>query len=148
LELREQGVQGSILVLGAIVDGEQEQVVAHDLAICIHSESRIEQLAREARRQGRRCNVHLKVDTGMGRLGVLPGRALALARRIARSPWLRLEGVATHFAGTSAARDAENERQLAAFLDVRAAIAKEGLGAPLHHAAASAALFSDLDAEF
>jgi len=148
LELREQGIDGSILVLGAIVDGEQERVVAHDVAVCIHSESRIEQLAREARRQGRRCKVHLKVDTGMGRLGVLPARALALARRIARSPWLELEGVATHFAGTQAGRDRENEAQLEAFLDVRAAIVKEGLGKPVWHAAASAALFSDLDAEF
>jgi alanine racemase len=147
LELRDHGIHGSILVLGAIVDGEQERVVGNDVAVCIHSESRIAQLAREARRQGRRCRVHLKVDTGMGRLGVLPSRALALARQIARSPWLELEGVATHFAGTGAGRDPENEAQLEAFLAVRAAITKEGLGHPLWHAAASAALFSDLRAE-
>ncbi len=147
LELRGHGIRGSILILGAIVDGEQEQVVAHDVSVCIHSESRIEQLAAEARRQGRRCRVHLKVDTGMGRLGVLPGRALALARRIVRSPWLELEGVATHLAGTEAGHDAGNGEQLEAFLAVRDSIRREGLGQPLHHAAASAAIFSDLDAE-
>jgi alanine racemase len=148
LELRDHGVRGAILILGAIVDGEQEQVVAHDVSVCIHSETRIEALAREARRQGKRCKLHLKVDTGMGRLGVLPKRALALARRIARSPWLELEGVATHFAGTDSRADPENEKQLDAFLDVKAQVEKEGLGAPLYHAAASAAVFSDLDAQF
>lgn len=148
LELRAAGIGATILILGAIIDGEQEKVVAHDLSVCIHSESRIDQLAREARRQRHRCKVHLKIDTGMGRLGVLPSRALALARRIARSPWLELEGVATHFAGTSAAHDPANEAQLAAFLEVRAAVEREGLGAPLWHAAASAALFSGMRAEF
>lgn len=148
LELRQAGIAGTVLVLGAIVDGEQASVLAHDVSVSIHSETRIDRLAREARRQGRRCRVHLKVDTGMGRLGVLPSRALALARRIARSSWLELEGVATHFAGTSAADDPENAAQLAAFLDVRAAVEREGLGAPLWHAAASAALFSRLRAGF
>ena len=147
LELRAHGIVGQVLVLGAIIDGEQESVVAHDISVCIHSESRIEQLAREARRQGRRCRVHLKVDTGMGRLGVTASKALPLARRIARSHDLVFEGVATHFAGTSAGHDPENTRQLELFLQVRAAIDQEGLGAPLYHAAASAALFSDLDAE-
>lgn len=147
LELREAGVRGTILVLGAIVEGEQERVVANDLSVCIHSESRIERLAREARRLGRRCRVHLKIDTGMGRLGVLPTRALALARRIARSRDLALEGVATHFAGTSSRRDPENRRQLELFLRVKAAIEREGLGEPIYHAASSAVVFSDLDAE-
>jgi len=148
LELREAGIRGTILVLGAIVEGEQERVVANDLSVCIHAETRVDRLEQEARRQGRRARVHLKVDTGMGRLGVLPSRALALARRIARSRDLSFEGVATHFAGTSCKRDPENERQRDAFLKVRAAVEREGLGRPLYHAAASAALFSDLDAEF
>ena len=147
LELREAGIRGTILVLGAIVEGEQESVVQNDLSVCIHSETRIDRLAREARRLGRRCKVHLKIDTGMGRLGVLPTRALALARRIAKSRDLELEGVATHFAGTSSRRDPENRRQLETFLRVRAAIAREGLGEPIYHAAASAVLFSGLDAE-
>ncbi|MBM4014299.1 MAG: alanine racemase [Planctomycetes bacterium] len=147
LELRAAGIAGPIVILGAIIDGEQEQVVTHGLEVTIHSESRIDHLAREARRQQRRCRVHLKVDTGMGRLGVLPQRAMALLRRIAKNPWLELAGVATHFAGTGAARDAGNEEQLARFLELREQVRREGLGQPLWHAAASAALFSDLKAE-
>lgn len=147
LELRSAGIGSKILILGAIVDGEQEQVVAHGLAVAIHSESRIAQLAREARRQRHVCKVHLKVDTGMGRLGVLPSRALALLRRIAKNPWLELEGVATHFAGTSSGEDRGNEEQLEEFLELRNAVRQEGLGQPLWHAAASAAIFSSLGAE-
>jgi alanine racemase len=147
LELREAGIATPIVILGAIIDGEQEQVVSHGLEVTIHSESRIDCLAREARRQGRRCRVHFKVDTGMGRLGVLPQRAMALLRRIARQPWLELAGIATHFAGTAARRDAGNEEQLARFLDLRDQVRREGLGQPLWHAASSAALFSPLRAE-
>ncbi len=147
LELRAAGITTPIVILGAIIDGEQEQVVAHGLEVTIHSESRIDCLAREARRQGRRCKVHLKIDTGMGRLGVLPQRALVLLRRISRQPWLELVGVATHFAGTGAGRDPGNEAQLARFLELREQVRREGLGQPLWHAAASAAIFSALDAE-
>jgi len=142
IELRESQVHGLILILGTIVAGEVEPVVAGDLSVCIHSQSRIDALADEARRQGKRCRVHLKVDTGMTRLGVLPSRALDVARHIARKKELVFEGVATHLAGTSGS-DEGNRHQMEIFLELRERIRAEGLGAPLFHAAASAGVFSD-----
>ena len=79
LELREAGITAPLLVLGAIVPGEMTAVVENDIATCIHSVQRASLLSEVARSLGRRARVHLKVDTGMGRLGVRPEIALALA---------------------------------------------------------------------
>ena len=96
LELRVAGIVAPILILGTIIPEEVPQVVSHDVRVCIHSMDRIESLAAESARQGRRTRVHLMVDTGMGRLGALPPRAAELARAVAASAWLELEGVCTH----------------------------------------------------
>ena len=143
IELRAAGIEGVVLILGAILEGEVARVVREGVSVCVHSESRVESLEAEARRQGRPAAVHLKVDTGMGRLGVLPSRALPLAWRIARSPHLEFEGVATHLAGVRC-DDRGNERQLDRFHEVAATIRREGLGNPSFHAVASTGLFSSL----
>lgn len=96
LELRAAGIDAPILILGTIISEETPQVVSHDLSVCVHSMDRIRGLEDESRRQGRRTRVHLHVDTGMGRLGAAPARALDLARAAASSQWLELEGVASH----------------------------------------------------
>ncbi len=147
IELRQAGVAGMILVLGAIIPGEVERVIRQDISVCIHSESRIDAMASECRRQGRRARVHLKVDTGMGRLGVLPQRVLPLARKISQHQELEWEGVLTHFAGTQCAPDPENQAQWELFQEVREQIRREGMGEPLFHASASPAVFSALPAD-
>jgi alanine racemase len=148
LELRSAGVGGMILVLGAIIPGEVRCVLRSDVSVCIHSRNRLEILADEARRVGRRCRVHLKVDTGLGRLGVLPSKALDLARSIHRDPDLIFEGVATHLAGVSGEKDPLNDRQLELFAGIRESIRAEGLGDPLFHASASPGLYTARPAEF
>lgn len=148
IELRDAGVKGLVLILGAIIPGEAKQVVARDVSICIHSQSRLEALVHEAHRIGRRCRVHLKIDTGLGRLGVMPSKALPLARLIARHRELVFEGVATHLAGVSLGPDPENERQLEVFAGLRARIHAEGLGAPAFHASASPGILARWGGEF
>jgi len=139
LELRAAGLRAPILILGTIIPEEEAQVVSHDVRVCVHSMERIESLEQESRRQGRRTRVHLMVDTGMGRLGVLPGRALDLARAISHSPHLEFEGLATH---TSSSRPGhpftrvQHERLAALLAELRA----DGLDPPLVHMANTAAL--------
>jgi len=96
LELRAAGITAPILILGTIIPEEEAQVVSHDVRVCVHSMDRIATLEDESRRQGRRTRVHVMVDTGMGRLGALPARASELARAVAASRWLELEGIASH----------------------------------------------------
>lgn len=147
LELRRAGIDAPILILGAIVDGEMDAVVANDIAICCHSFSRLQRLQQEARRQGRRCRVHVMVDTGMGRLGPFPQLALELAEAIAASDWLMLEGVATHFSSSSLKDDDFTRKQIGRFLAFRDQLVARGVPAPVLHAANSGAvLYEDCSA--
>lgn len=145
LELRAAGLVAPILILGTIIPEEEAQVVSHDVRVCVHSMERVESLEQESRRQGRRTRVHLMVDTGMGRLGVLPSRALDLARAVARSPHLVLEGLATH---TSSSRPGhpftrvQHERLAAILAELRG----DGLDPPLVHMANTAALLGAVGA--
>ncbi|MFQ5845427.1 MAG: alanine racemase [Planctomycetota bacterium] len=142
IELRRAGISIPILILGAIVRGELDDVVAHDVAVTVHSAQRVRLLEREARRVGRRVAVHLKVDTGLARLGCLPRRAPDLARLIHASEHLRFEGLCTHFSSVSPDGDGTTARQLERFEQVCKGIRAAGVPPPRRHAAASAAILS------
>ncbi len=143
LELRVAGIEAPILILGTIIPEEVPQVVSHDVRVCIHSMDRIESLETEAERQGRVLKVHLMVDTGMGRLGALPPRATDLARRLAGSRSLQLEGVATHVSASRSAHPFTDvqSRRLQAMLDELAA---DGVSPPLVHFANTAAILGNV----
>jgi len=138
LELLRAGIRVPTLILGAIVESEVDDVVANEIRTCIHSEEHVDALEDAARRRGRRVRVHLMVDTGMGRLGVTPENVRRLARRIAASPWLLLEGICTHLSSVygPAREDREyTDGQYRRFLD-----AVTGIGADLAHTPSSGPL--------
>jgi len=141
MELRRAGISIPIVILGAVVHGELADVVAHDIAVTVHSKERVRVLAREARRAGRPVSVHLKVDTGMGRLGCAPGVAPDVARLICEQEFLRFEGLCTHFS-EAAARSDFTARQISIFEEVTRAIRRENLAVPPRHGAASATILT------
>jgi len=138
MELRRAGISIPILVLGTIIPGELSDVVDHDIAVTVHSSERVRRLGREARRAGRPVSVHLKVDTGMGRLGCAPGIAVEIARLIRATEFLRFDGLCTHFAS---ANDAQMTAiQVRRFEEVSRAIEAAGIPLPPRHASASGAI--------
>ncbi|MHC4940175.1 MAG: alanine racemase [Planctomycetota bacterium] len=139
IELRHAGISIPIVILGAIVPGEMTAVVAHDVEVTVHSGERVRLLEREARRANRRVRVHLKVDTGMGRLGCSPGRAAELAAIIDQSEFLDFVGLCTHFSSVGAQPDEFTQGQVALFESVSRSIAEAGVPLPARHASASAA---------
>ena len=141
IELRRAGIPGRILILGAVVQGELPDVVAHDIGVTVHSTERVRLLEREGRRANRRVSVHLKVDTGMGRLGCAPARAVEIARLIHSCDFLSLDGLCTHFSSVGP-DDEFTDRQIAAFDEVCGAIEGSGVPIPMRHAAASAAILA------
>jgi len=142
ITLRESGIGAPILILGAIVEGEIEQVVAYDITTCLHSTERAQRLDREARRQGRQASVHVMVDTGMARLGVRPHRIADLLARIAKCPNLRLTGLCTHFSSAYSIADEFTPVQQRRFdAVIESALAALAPARPLVHAANSAAIF-------
>ena len=95
---------------------------------------------------GSPVRVHLKIDTGMHRMGSLPADAVLVAQAIAASPSLRLEALWTHMARADEPASGATERQLSVFADVRQSLAANNINAPMHHAANSAAALLRSDA--
>jgi alanine racemase len=146
IQLREGGIPGPILILGAIVEEEIHKVVQYDISVTVHSSDLLPLLNQEARRRNRRLRVHLKIDTGMARLGASPARALDVARAVLDCPNLLLEGVSTHLASASNP-DAVRE-QLDQFRSAIDELTEDGITPPILHAANSAGLFTCPESHF
>ena len=144
LELRSDGIRAPILVLGTIIDDEARDCLRHRVQIALHSSDRRARIQDLASELGVRAQVHLNVDTGMGRLGVLPGRALDLLREIRRSPNLDLCGVMTHVSAAEGALADSTREQARTFEAVLRQARAEQLLRGSIHMANSAALFTSL----
>lgn len=139
VELRDAGVTEPILLLSEPPEGSAEAVVAGGLTPTVATEESLAQLSAAAKSFGTNLAVHVKVDTGMHRLGAEPAAATGLVAAVEADPVLRLEGVYTHLAvadGSSAEDRSFTEAQLARF---DAAVATFGTRPRLLHAANSAA---------
>jgi alanine racemase len=142
IELRAAGIRTPILLLGHTAPEEAEAVVAHDLAATVFQPQTARALSAAAGRAGRPARVHLKIDTGMGRIGVAPSRAPALARELSALGGVVLEGCCTHFA-TADELDLQPARaQLRMFLTVLRRLEDAGVPPGIRHAANSAAMLA------
>jgi alanine racemase len=138
--LRRGGIQVPILVMGPMPPDAAEVARAHRLDVAIHDVAVAERLSGLAGRGGPLTRVHLKVDTGMARLGVAPHEAAAAAAKLARLPGIRLEGLMSHFAD---GEEADAARwQLDRFLEVDRALRAAGVAPLLRHVANSAGLLA------
>jgi len=139
LELRAAGIRAPILVLGAYYNHHQDDVIAERLTPVIYDRGDLERFAGAAKRVGRRLDVHVKVDTGMSRLGVAPGELPATLERVGALPQLKLAGLCTHFASADVPDAAATEAQLATFEAALQAAHAQHLTGVIRHAANSAA---------
>ncbi len=141
LALRDLGIRARCLVLAPPLAGEAADYVAADLVPSIDSVEQAEMIsgAAQAARRGPR-EVHLLVDTGIGRYGVTPAGLAALGAAVARLPGVRVAGVYTHFA--SPANASQTRRDLTTFLDAVSSLQRELGGEQLliHAAGSEAAL--------
>lgn len=144
--LRAAGLQARMLVLGPIASAQAALVVGHDLDQCVSDPGQVEAISREAASRGRVQRLHLKVDTGMGRVGLPPRAVRAAAERIAAFPAVRLVGLMTHFADADADDPEFTREQLARFDAVSRDLRAAGIAIPLRHAANSAGLIRHPDA--
>jgi alanine racemase len=147
--LREAGIDAPILVLSEPVAAAADTVVAHRLVPTVYTNRGIEALAKAVVAAGASpLDVHLKVDTGMHRVGCSPTAAVELASTIAAHDELRLDGVLTHLAVADELDHRYNDRQLAAFDDVLDALRERSLSPRLVHAANSAGALVLADARY
>jgi alanine racemase len=139
LELRAAGVRAPIVVLGAYYNTHQSEVLAARLTPVVYDPADLERFAAASARRGRRADVHVKVDTGMSRLGVPTAELPAVLARISALPSLRLAGLCTHLASADLADAAPTEEAMARFDACVAQARREGFADLTNHAANSAA---------
>lgn len=145
IELREAGIDRTILVLNGINGGAHREIIAAGLTPVLYdiSEARAFELVSESRP----IDVHLKVDTGMGRLGVPLGELTDFLRELRRFPSIRIAGLMTHLS-TADADPQYVAEQLEGFAHARGLVHRFGHEPSVLHVANSAGLFRHPEAHF
>jgi alanine racemase len=150
-ELRRGGIGAPILLLAPWAPEELEALVTNGLEPLVSGGAAVDALDRAARARGLRLNLHLKVDTGMGRAGCRPEEAAALAERIRDRGNLRLAGVATHLAAADSPDPGDiafTKTQLRRFREALGAIRAAGIDPGIVHAANSGGVLYHPDSWF
>ncbi len=148
LDLRRAGIRAPILVFGYTPASKADQLLNHDLTATVYTVHHAAQLAEAAAARQRTIDIHIKVDTGMGRLGVQhqelrlqnPEGATAEILQIARMQGLALKGIFTHFATSDATDKTFAQRQFHRFSQLLCRLEAAGLPRPVRHAANSGAI--------
>jgi alanine racemase len=136
LELREAGIVSPILILTESPTSVMDEIIQYDLSQTLYSYSEAQALSDEAQKRKRSARVHVKVDTGMGRVGVPPSEAVAFVAKVSSLPAIELEGIFTHFAKAEDPHDNFTQDQFKKFQQVTAKLKS----IPIKHAANSAAV--------
>jgi alanine racemase len=153
VDLRGAGLEAPILVLGYTPAELAQQLIEFDLTQTVYDYANAESISSQALKLGKRISVHIKIDSGMGRLGLvtpalLPEKEIrdsnpdpvGAVKKIAKLKGLEIQGVFTHFATADKADKTYANRQLDIFLDFLHQLERAGLQPPMRHAANSAAL--------
>lgn len=142
--LRDAGIEAPILVLSEPPAAAATSVLRHGLTPVVYTPNGVEALAKAVADAGRTepLAVHVKVDTGMHRVGCSVEEAVPLVEAIAHRDELRLEGLCTHLAVADEPDNAYNDEQLDTFDGVLTALTERGLRPPLVHAANSAGVLA------
>ncbi len=140
IELRQAGMDASITVLGGVFPEQHSLLLDWNLTPVLYHLPWAEELSRMVQARGYEMSVQIKVDTGMGRLGLNPDEALNAIQKIVRFPGLNVEGVISHFADADLEDKAFTEGQLKKFLALREHLSDLGIRIPFWHMSNSAAV--------
>ena len=140
IALRDAGIETPVLCFAPLLPEQLQTALQHNVTVTVERAEQVTPLTDLARRLVRPVRCHLKVDTGMGRLGAFPEEALTLASTLSRTDRIAFEGVYTHFASAQERDGAATVEQWFRFRDLLAALENAGVRPPLAHCANSAAL--------
>ncbi len=148
VELREAGIGHPLALFELLQDEHLLPSIEYDMVLTVVSADGAGKVNQAAQRAGRVARVHVKVDTGMGRLGVLHHEAADVVESIARLGSIELEGVYSHFATSEESDRAFAKLQLSRFQDVLLELDRRKVEIPLRHMANSGAIISMPDSHF
>ncbi len=138
--LREAGITAPIYVLGYIALSDLEEVLNLDLRIVVYNKETVYRLGEIADRSGKKAKIHIKIETGNNRQGVIKDEIVDFVQYILSFKNLEIEGLSTHFANIEDTKDhSYAENQLKKFNEIAAMVENLGIKIPLKHSANSAA---------
>ncbi len=141
IQLCQVGIKDSILVLGCILPEQADIVIQYGITQTISSWATCKALSNSSMILGKQAKIHIKIDTGMGRIGVPYDKAVEFIEEALRVPRIVVEGIFTHFA--SADTDPEfTDLQIERFRHIISSLEKKGIHIPVKHASNSAGIFN------
>lgn len=146
-ELRQASISTPIIVLGGAFEGQGAAILDHDLIPVVYNLESAQALSKSAVTGGRKIKIHIKIDTGMGRLGIMPSQVRPFFEQLVKLKGLEIHGILTHLADTNKDSGAEDEftrRQIDLFQQTIDELARMGIHPPYTHVANSAAIMTGL----
>lgn len=149
VELREAGITEPILILGYTCKEQYDQVVAYDVTQTIFQYEMAMALSEEAKKQNKTAKIHIKLDTGMSRIGFSDTlESLEEIKRIAALPNIEIEGLFSHFAKADETERSSTLEQLNRYIKFNALLEKENIFIPVKHISNSAGIIEYPEAYF
>ena len=139
VELRETGIQTPIIVLAGVYPDQIERFLSHSLTPVVHEVAGLKHLDDAVKSSGATINAHVKVDTGMGRLGFLAAEADCWIPELKKLRALKLEGIFSHFSHAESVQGDYTRKQMEIFTGVVENLRRQNITLPLVHLANSAA---------
>lgn len=139
--LRQDEMKKPILILGYTFPYSYERLIKEEIRMAVFRKDMLLQLSEKACRLGKKAKLHIKVDTGMGRIGVRPDQeGLEFVKEAFQTPGIEVEGIFTHFARADEADKTAANKQLNKFQAFLSMIKQEGLTIPVKHCSNSAGI--------
>lgn len=147
--LRTEGIKKPILVLGCIFPDQYLEMLDNDIRMNVYTEEMAKEISYMARREGKTAYLHIKLDTGMARLGfAVNDESIDAITRISKLPNVNMEGVFTHFAKADEMDKTFTGNQISQFIAMTEKLKERGVTFPYEHCANSAAIIDVEDARF
>ena len=147
-ELRKANINNEILVLGGVFENQAESLLEYNLTPAIYTTIQAESFSRAALIAGKILPVHVKIDTGMGRVGITPEDSVDFVLSISKMPGLKVMGLMTHLSDVAEKDKSFAELQVERFEMAMRRLKEEGIEIPLAHASGSAAVIDFAAANF
>lgn len=138
VELRRGGLEVPIHAMSGFVPSQIDAALENEIILTLGNESIAREVAKRARTLGKTAKVHVKVDTGMGRLGPVPEKALELVQKVSSMDGLELEGFMSHMSSADETDKEYSRLQFKLFEEVSSTLKERGIDIPLRHIANSA----------
>lgn len=145
--LRKAGIKKPILVLGCTFPEQYESAIANEIRMTVYTEQSAKEISRIASRRKEKALIHIKLDTGMSRLGFQTGEeSVEVIKRISQLPEVRIEGLFTHFAKADEMDKSFTKRQMSEFLWMADRLKESGVTPDFRHCSNSAGIIDHPEA--